>query len=335
MPIDRSAANAPSVQPLLRKNGLRRTSPSREGVKSRPRPAFTLVELLVVIAIIGVLVALLLPAVQAARSAARRTQCLNNLKQWGLGIQLFTDAAGGLLPFGNRPPDSPRISYPPALWPYIEAQSLHDRYDFSLPFHHVARPGTGNEPVVMVQLPLYFCPDDRRGFWLPPADAHSRSRGNYVLNWSNGDFGQRQVNGEEYLQAPFALDRQVNLQSITDGLSNTMLMSEIKQALVDGHFDFRGDILNDDVGCAQYMTVNTPNAGVDRQVCVRDRVNPAPCRHTYSKRNHVAARSYHTGGVHVLIADGSVQYTTDAIDLLIWRAMGSIAGEEADDGQGE
>ncbi len=297
---------------------------------SGKRLGFTLVELLVVIAIIGTLVALLLPAVQSARASARRTQCLNNLKQWGLAIQLFTDAEGDLLPYGNKRPGprAPRISYQPPLWPFIEAQPLHDRYDFTLPFHHVGRPGTGNEPVVLVQLPLYFCPDDRLGFWLPPADAHSRSRGNYVLNWSNGSFDHRPVEDDPYLQGPFVLHQQVSLQSITDGLSNTMLMSEVKQSVEDGHFDFRGDILNDDVGCAQYMTVNTPNAGVDRQVCVSDRVTPAPCLHTYNGTNFISARSYHTGGVQVLFADGSAHFISDAIDLLTWRAMGSIAGEE-------
>jgi prepilin-type N-terminal cleavage/methylation domain-containing protein/prepilin-type processing-associated H-X9-DG protein len=296
----------------------------------RKQWAFTLVELLVVIAIIGILVALLLPAIQSARASARRTQCLNNLKQWGLGIQLFTDADGGLLPFGNRRPDVLRVrtSYQPALWPYIEAQSLFDQYDFSLPFHQSMGPGTGNEPLVLVQLPLYFCPDDRKGFWLPPADEHSRTRGNYVLNWSNGSFNHSTVEDDEYLQGPFVLGRQVSIQSITDGLSNTMLMSEIKQSMEDGHFDFRGDILNDDVGCAQYMTVNTPNAGIDRQVCGRNRTEPAPCLQTYNGTNYESARSYHVGGVQVLFADGSVHFISDAIDLLTWRAMGSIAGEE-------
>jgi prepilin-type N-terminal cleavage/methylation domain-containing protein/prepilin-type processing-associated H-X9-DG protein len=296
-------------------------------IKWKRRHAFTLVELLVVIAIIGVLVALLLPAVQAARESARRTQCSNNLRQWGLAMLVFADATDNLLPYGNRRDGQPRISYQPPLWPFVEEQSLFDRYDFDLPFHHQGTPGTGNEPLVMVQLSLYMCPSDNiNGMWR--GDAHTRSRGNYVLNWSNGTFNHSDVNGEPYQKAPFELNKQIKLQSISDGLSKTMLMSEVKQAVADDYFDFRGDILNDDITCAQFMTVNTPNAGVDRQVCQQEADRPAPCFNAWSFANHVAARSYHTGGVQFVYADGSVHFASDSVDLLTWRMMGSIAGEE-------
>ena len=293
----------------------------------RSKIGFTLVELLVVIAIIAMLVTILLPAVQSARAAARRTQCSNNLRQWGLAILMFVDSSGDLLPYGNRREGQPRISYQPPLWPYIEEQALFDQYNFSLPFHHQGTPGTGNEPVVMVQLPLYMCPSDNvDGMWR--GDAHTRSRGNYVLNWSNGSFNHGDVNGVPYEKAPFELNRQIKLQSITDGLSKTMLMSEVMQSISDDFFDFRGDVLNDDITCAQFMTVNTPNAGVDRQVCQKDAENPAPCFNSWSMENHVSARSYHTGGVQVVNGDGSVLFVDDGIDLLTWRMMGSIAGEE-------
>ncbi len=294
----------------------------------RSKSGFTLVELLVVIAIIAMLVTILLPAVQSAREAARRTQCSNNLKQWALAMHLFTDVNDGLLPYGNRREGQPRISYQPPLWPFIEEQGLFDKYDFDLPFHHQGTPGTGNEPVVMVQLSLYFCPSDNvDGMWR--GDAHTRSRGNYVLNWSNGSFNHGDVNGDPYQKAPFELNRQVKLQSISDGLSKTMLMSEVRQAISDDFFDFRGDVLNDDITCAQYMTVNTPNAGVDRQVCQQIKEKPAPCLNNWSGSNHVSARSYHPGGVEVANGDGSVQFVSDSVDLFTWRLMGSIAGGEA------
>lgn len=288
---------------------------------------FTLVELLVVIAVIAMLVTLLLPAVQAAREAARRSQCSNNLRQWGLAILLFVDTSGDLLPYGNRRPGQARISYQPPLWPYIEEQALFDQYDFALPFHHQGRPGTGNEPAVMVKLPLYTCPSDNQdGMWR--GDAHTRARGNYVLNWSNGSFNHSDVDGVSYEQAPFELNKQIKLQSITDGLSKTLLMSEVKQAISAESFDFRGDVLNDDITCAQFMTVNTPNAGVDRQVCQDDKENPAPCFNNWSMANYVSARSYHSGGVQAVTGDGAVRFVDDGIDLLAWRMLGSIAGAE-------
>jgi prepilin-type N-terminal cleavage/methylation domain-containing protein/prepilin-type processing-associated H-X9-DG protein len=307
--------------------------------RGRPAPArrgFTLVELLVVIAIIGILIALLLPAVQAAREAARRMQCTNHLKQWGLGMHNY-ESTNKILSYPNSRLGGSscgalgaafRISYPPFLWPFIEQQPLYDRYDFNLPFHHPydQGPGTGNEPVVMVQVPLYFCPSDRQGMWVPPADSHSRSRGNYVLNWGAADFCQDLAAFPNYQPSPFGPNRSARFAEIIDGLSNTMFMSEVLQSRKDGDFDFRGDILNDDVTCAQYMTINTPNSGVDQTSCV-DLERPSPCQ-PVSRPRYVSARSKHPGGVNVLFGDGSVHFLTDSIALDAWQAMGSMDGGE-------
>jgi prepilin-type N-terminal cleavage/methylation domain-containing protein/prepilin-type processing-associated H-X9-DG protein len=310
------------------------------GRARRCRPAvckggFTLVELLVVIAIIGILIALLLPAVQAAREAARRMQCTNHLKQWGLAMHNY-EIANKVLPYPNSrlggsscgalAPATQRISYPPRIWPYIEQQPLYDKYNFSQPFHHLGTVGTGNEALMLVQVPVYFCPSDRQGFWLPPADAYSRSRGNFVLNWGAADFCQNTTTYPNYRQSPFGPARSAKFAEITDGLSNTMLMSEVLQAKSDGDFDFRGDILNDDRTCAQYMTLNTPNSGVDQNSCV-DLVKPAPCLVVSSPRQ-AAARSRHPGGVNVAMGDGSVHFISDSISLSTWQSLGSMSGGE-------
>src|SRR5262245_60417198 len=99
------------------------------------RSAFTLVELLVVVAIIGVLVALLLPAVQSAREAARRMQCSSHMRQWSLAMHNYHDNYL-ILPYGPREvPSTRRHSWVPSLWPYIEQKNLYDLYDFSVGFY--------------------------------------------------------------------------------------------------------------------------------------------------------------------------------------------------------
>ena len=129
--------------------------------------AFTLVELLVVIAIIGVLVALLLPAVQAAREAARRSQCVNQLKQWGLAMQLHHDAQQRL-PFGATFPDDvykrPRQTWVVRLWPYIEQGNLSKQFDLKTNFELPPMTISGTLNGLTGQfVPLYYCPSDVTG----------------------------------------------------------------------------------------------------------------------------------------------------------------------------
>jgi prepilin-type N-terminal cleavage/methylation domain-containing protein len=288
------------------------------------RHAFTLVELLVVIAIIGVLVALLLPAVQAAREAARRMQCSNNMKQWGLALHNYelTNKVfpSGVLQGGTALGGLPRRqTFVISLWPYFEQQNLADMYDYNRSFYDAA-----NKPALLVQVPMYFCPTDRKGFW--KGDIYHRSRGNYVVAWGNDKFEQ---NSTGYQQSVFGINRWTAHGDIRDGTSNTVFMSEVIQSLVDTDFDFRGDILNDDRSCAQFMTVNTPNAGVDQTICVNLTL-PSQCLRT-SDPARVSARSNHPGGVTVMLGDGSVRFTGSTVDINVWRAASTMAGQETFD----
>lgn len=303
------------------------------------RGGFTLVELLVVIAIIGVLVALLLPAVQAAREASRRTSCVNKLRQWGLSMHNMHDTMG-FLPQGNQ--NNPRRTWVVLVWPYVEQGNMYVLFDqtqhFYLPPNTVTSTTNG---IYAKTVPLYYCPSDRmNAIW--KGDVYWRARGSYVVNWGNqavpylasdpvqdpgkgtGPFGY-----EDYISA--SKPKKVRFSNITDGTSNTLLMSEVIMAGNDLDFDIRGDFLNDDRPCTQFMTINTPNAGTDVSPYCNATTYPRnpPCTTTGSGNSHKTARSRHPAGVNATLADGSTRFITNNISLVSWRALGTMDGGEA------
>lgn len=292
---------------------------------------FTLVELLVVIAIIGILVALLLPAIQAAREAARRSQCSNNLKQWALAMQLYHDSHK-ILPMGMA--RVPRHTWVVSLWPHLEQSGLADSYDPKVGFWQPPNTITSSEAGLMNQrVPVYYCPSDRGGFWR--ADVYWRTRGNYVVN-----FGNTRVVGSA-ASAPFGFDRSSRLSEVIDGLSNTMSVAEVIMALEDNLWDCRGDIHNDDDG-SFFATVNTPNSGVDSCVICTPSLSsqylPACATAPFTSPRFpgtatapaVSSRSMHPGGVQVAMCDGAVRFVTSSIALNVWQAAGSSMGAETE-----
>jgi len=312
-------------------------------MKAKPNAGFTLIELLVVIAIIGILVALLLPAVQSAREAARRVQCVSRLRQWGMAMHNMHDATGAF-PIGNQGTENPNVLLVPrrswvvSVWPYIEGIALHEQYDLN---EHFFRPPNtfpnSLDGVVVHALDIYYCPSDRPGaVWM--GDSSWRARGNYVVNWGNmavpfdpNDPEQSPTLGF----APFGyedfanrtLPRKTGFRDFSDGSSNTMLMSEIIMAAGDTDNDIRGDMMNDERPCSQYMTINTPNSGIDVTPWCVNAGNP-PCTSIGSAHAHKAARSNHVGGVNVVFGDGRVEFVNENIALSIWRAMGTMNGSE-------
>ncbi len=304
------------------------------GNNSRRRPksrGFTLVELLVVIAIIGILVALLLPAVNSARGAARRMHCLNNLKQWGLSVHVYHDAKRQL-PVGSR--DNPRQTWVMYLWPYIEEVALDSRNDIEEHFYlPPATIGGTLNGLTGQYLSLYYCPSD--GGSDQTRGHYQRRRGNYVVNWGNSKYGWPL---EPEGKAPFSHirgdrsdPRTTRFKNISDGLSNTLLMSELLKAWSPDDNDWRGDIHNDD-GVFRFHTLLTPNSTAPDLIengWFQNTGDPAMPAFPVGQIAQVAgARSRHSGGVNAVHCDGSVSFVNDGISLNVWKASGSMDGKE-------
>ncbi len=301
---------------------------------------FTLVELLVVIAIIGILVGLLLPAVQAAREAARRMQCTNNLKQWTLACHTFADANRGFFPIGANPDvrkvengkTYSRISWPTELWPYIEQSALYSQYDLNLHFYQDPNIATYRQ-----HIPAYSCPSDATNSTQNKADTYWRVMGNYVTNMGNTHLHQNAADQAIFTGAPFGVGHTYRMADLSDGLSNTACMSEIIIAAPGQVTDNRGDILNNE-GSPGFMSILTPNSRVPDQVraCAPGTSDPAnslyrsvPCVVVGGNTEYqIAPRSRHTGGVTLSLCDGSVRFSSSSIDQLTWIAMLSGRGGE-------
>ncbi|WP_437222262.1 DUF1559 domain-containing protein [Planctomicrobium sp. SH661] len=297
------------------------------------RRAFTLIELLVVIAIIAVLIALLLPAVQQAREAARRSQCKNNLKQWGLAMHNYHDTAN-TLPFAAV--WGKRRTFIPGMWPYIDQSPLYSKWNFSVNFHDLPNCVQNSlDSPIATAVPLYYCPSNPGArHWT--GDAYYRVRMNYPLNFAAAASDSAlQVDSK----APFGFNNATPAQpycarfsDFTDGTSNTMLMSEVITPASAAEYDGRGDAMNDDLTFFSfgYSTRQTPNStAADHTIACPSpsgNILNAPC--TTTAPYYMSARSMHVGGVHTLLADGAVRFISNNIALVTWQALGTMQGNE-------
>jgi len=321
------------------------------------RKAFTLVELLVVIAIIGVLVALLLPGVQAARESARRVQCANNLRNLALGVQLHVSARKHFPhgtynyidsteytppPYGNfdctnsagdgiRDPQDRRCWMQDIL-PYVGEVPLYERFVTHMKAGHTALVFPERTTVVSV----FVCPSDSvspkvKTVLLPP-DGQGFS-GNYVACTGNGFFNSPDLCAGAKLNGLMFTVSRVRPRDVTDGLAHTAMLSEIVLSPDITDSDLRGRYYNPGHGGASFSTLYPPNSidAADRiYYCSSGRVPEAPCQSANGANNPkvVSARSHHTGGVHVALADGSVNFISSEVDELVYRALGSRNGNE-------
>lgn len=297
---------------------------------------FTLVELLVVIAIIGVLVALLLPAVQAAREAARRTQCLNNLKQLGLAFQLHHDSTKHL-PVDPKSGTKYNEMVVAQLLPYIEKSNVKDLYDPGKGFNH-----PDNLQVYVLEEPLFLCPSSE-SYQMVEDSVGSNSawggdrKSSYGVNYGYGTIGQvlSGSNGSNPEEAdrrrgPFRRADEISFRMITDGLSNTMLQMELRQVPSENsapNHDRRGRVWSKNLGAYQISTCHAPNANLpDKTQCDPANNALAPCeQNTDTAQMRLSSRSYHPGGVQVSYCDGSAKFASDDVELMVWRSESTMA----------
>ncbi|MEX1039484.1 MAG: DUF1559 domain-containing protein [Pirellulaceae bacterium] len=312
-------------------------------LSSISRRGFTLVELLVVIAIIGVLVALLLPAVQQAREAARRSQCLNNMKQIGLALHNHHDTyksfpAGALSSAGTpfAGPEWPYFLH--QILPFMEQNAYWERLEnYTLPAPWLSNPGTW-APLVDLPLDMYLCPSDRRTVIKNPGQTITTklATSNYLGIFSGLNDGETAVDIQAR-RAAFGL-APINkggrrMATFRDGLSNSMMVAEYLTGLETEH---RGAFFTNRAGSQFLHAAHTPNSSVPDNLLDHGQFcssgNGAnlpeanlPCISGPTGSNFATSRSYHPGGVNILLGDASVRFATNTIDLAtVWQRLAWI-----------
>lgn len=302
--------------------------------------AFTLVELLVVIAIIGILVALLLPAVQAAREAARRTECSNNLKQIGLAMHNYHDTAQCFPPgvittvggFGGPY----RTNWCIALLPFMEQTALYDQYHQELD-----NTADANMPVNQTLVDVYHCPSDKEPVLLRPASGRGNGKQFRMSSYrgmSGRSNGHKNVNkggwwdGMEIDKLPghwigvFHIVNERNgkvgscqsFGTITDGTSNTSAVGELHKPIGQdrrGSFWAYGYTSYNKSGACPYSGSLQAHVWSD-------------CKSTVPTDN-ICKRgwgSFHPAGMNMLYCDGSVHFQSDTIDMENFQRLATVSG---------
>jgi prepilin-type N-terminal cleavage/methylation domain-containing protein len=324
----------------------------RRPVRTR---GFTLIELLVVIAIIAILIALLLPAVQQAREAARRTQCKNNLKQIGLALHNYHDThkvfppgqfnfIGADLPGLSVFHGTARTCWMQQILPYIDQAPLYNQ--FSTYFGGIQ--GGYLWQGRWTAIPGLTCPSDPTNPKILTAGGGTPQNsqgfhGNYVASYGRtGRGNQASVAAGTYTvvgyqNAPLQNEKGYfwplsasKIDDAKDGSSNTLMLGEIVVVEDTGSHDLRGRYYNTWEGNVLFSSEQPPNTTIgDVSVAYCIHTPPdAPCGPFNGTVRYQFLRSYHTGGAHVAMGDGSVHFVSNNIDVWTFRGLGTRSGRE-------
>jgi prepilin-type N-terminal cleavage/methylation domain-containing protein len=326
------------------------------------RAGFTLVELLVVIAIIGILIGMLLPAVQQVRETARRSACSNNLKQIALAVHNYESTFGSLpaswLTAGTS---IDGWSAQAQILPFLEQVNVYDKIDFKL--NYGANPPINIDgvtlPISAARISTYLCPSELKD---EPRFDSSGNREHYPLNYAAnaGEWFIYDPVTKKFGNGVIVANQKLKMGSIYDGTSNTLLFGEVKgytpyfrdandtgvlpiptdsnaMISIGGNFKTNSghtEWVDGRVHQSSFTSVFTPNTPVphtDVGGVVYDvdwtnhREGKTPLVKTFAA---VTSRSYHPGGVNSSRVDGSVRFETDRIDLALWRALSTRDGGE-------
>jgi prepilin-type N-terminal cleavage/methylation domain-containing protein len=318
-------------------------------IPHKSRSGFTLIELLVVIAIIAVLIALLLPAVQQAREAARRTQCKNQMKQLGLALHNFHDVFLRF-PAGAQEDvyKSPRIdntfirgtSWIVFILPYIDQAPLYTTYDFTLTYSVVPNSTTFGSKVI----PAIYCPSGPAPKTYLDTNATNNTNpsthyygvmgpggptDNFVITYNGINYTYRLGNGgangawsgegilTQYRDNPGSISTEffTVMKDIIDGTTNTLMLAELSKTIPTGlpnHY-------------RTWIRGNNGGSGATKNVT-------NPINSTFyngsNNFNDISFSSNHTGGCHFTLADGSVRFVSENIDLNMYKALASRKSSE-------
>ena len=301
---------------------------------------FTLIELLVVIAIIAILIALLLPAVQQAREAARRTQCKNNLKQWGLAMHNYHDTFNKL-PIGgmgyNNSATNPvsNLSMHVRMLPYLDQAPLYNQFNFNT-MYNVAP----NLALQTQSFAAMFCPSARER---DRKDSSSTTSANWTHHYYGvaGPKGPKAApltgnyahtgnatsnHGGVALDGMFYRNSNVNFKDVTDGLSNTLAMGEISgepdpaSGCTSSYRPWTQGASNANVDVAMYCCKNVARQ-MNKYVCYQSGI-------ATRLFNDVTFGAQHVGGGHFLMGDGATRFLSENIDFALYQGLSSIGAGE-------